>query len=84
MRTYNQRISKIKQTEKQRQSSMIAEAKWGRRNPLEFTNDRVLLKKSAFAQNIMMNRYLMKNASLNNANNIHDYTSTMYEVKKVA
>jgi len=84
MKTYNNNISKLRQTDKQRQSSMIAESKWGSRNPLEFTNDRVLLKKSAFAQNIMMNRYLMKNASLNNANNIHDYTSTMYEVKKVA
>ena len=84
MRAYNQRISKIKQTEKQRQSSMIAEAKWGRRNPLEFTNDRVLLKKSAFAQNIMMNRQLMKRCSLNNVNNLHDYTSTMHEVKKAA
>ncbi len=84
MRTYNQRISKIKQTEKQRQSSMIAEAKWGRRNPLEFTNDRVLLKKSAFAQNIMMNRQLKTLCSLNNVNNLHDYTSTMHEVKKAA
>tara|TARA_B100000795_G_C22474043_1_gene314095 strand:- start:292 stop:546 length:255 start_codon:yes stop_codon:yes gene_type:complete len=84
MKAYNQKISKLRQTDKQRESSMIAEAKWGNRNPLEFTNDRVLLKKSAFAQNILMNRYLMKNASLNNANNIHDYTSTMYEVKRAA
>ena len=84
MRTYNNNISKLRQTDKQRQSSMIAEAKWGRRNPLEFTNDRVLLKKSAFAQNIMMNRQLMKRCSLNNVNNLHDYTSTMHEVKKAA
>jgi hypothetical protein len=84
MRIYNETISPLRQSEKQRQSSMIAEAKWGRRNPLAFTNTRVQLKKSAFAQNIMMNRYLMKNTSLNNANNIHDYTSTMHEVKRAA
>ena len=74
----------LKQTKKQRESSEIAESKWGKRNPLAMTNTRVQLKKSAFAQNIMMNRYLMKNASLNNANNIHDYTSTVYELKRAA
>ena len=84
MRTYNETISPFRQSEKQRQSSMIAEMKFGRRNPLAFTNTRVQLKKSAFAQNIMMNRYLMKNASLNNADNIHDYTSTVYELKRAA
>ena len=80
MRAYNETISPYRQSEKQRQSSMIAEMKFGKRCPLAITNTRVQLKKSAFAQNIMMNRYLMKIASFTNANNIHDYTSTMHEV----
>ena len=84
MRVYNETISPYRQSEKQRQSSMIAESKWGKRCPLAMTNTKVQLKKSAFAQNIMMNRYLMKNASLNNANTIHDYTSTVYELKRAA
>jgi len=41
MRAYNETISPYRQSEKQRQSSMIAEMKFGRRNPLAFTNTRV-------------------------------------------
>lgn len=82
---YTTKVSPIRQSAKQRASSEIAEAKFSRRNPLS-EKYYPIKQKSEFSQNVMMNRYLMKNASLNNVRNIHDYTSTVYEVlsKKAA
>ncbi len=50
MRVYNETISPYRQSEKQRQSSMIAESKWGKRCTLAMTNTKVQLKKSSFAE----------------------------------
>ena len=82
---YTSKVSPIRQSAKQRASSEIAERKFGKRNPLS-EKYYSIKQKNAFSQNVMMNRYLMKNASLNNVRNIHDYTSTVYEVlsKKAA
>jgi len=86
MRAYNENISPIRQTAKQRKSSEIAEGKFGfKRCPLSITNvTNYLTKKSAFAQNIMLHRHMMNTACLNNVNNIQDYTSTMFEVRRLA
>ena len=49
----------LRQTEKQRESSLIAERKFLKRNPL--TEKRYDIKvNSEFSQNVMMNRYMMK------------------------
>ena len=84
MRTYNENISPLRQSAKQRRSSEIAEQKFTKRCPMSETNRYVQLKKSPFGQDIIMNRFLMKYGSFTNPNNIHDYTSTMYQVKRAA
>ena len=86
MRAYNENFSPLRQTAKQRMSSMIAEAKFSKRNPIQETV-RVYHKpyrSSDFTQQMRMNRYLMNSASFTNANNIQDYTSTMHEIKRAA
>ena len=79
-------ISTLRQTAKQLQSSAVAEAKFGSSCPLRFTNATYIGKKSAFSQEMRMNRYLMSKSSLNNIRNIDDYSSTVNEVifKKAA
>ena len=73
-------ISTLRQTARQMQSSAIAEAKFGSSCPLRFTNAKYIGKKSAFSQEMRMNRYLMSKSSLNNIRNIDDYSSTVNEV----
>lgn len=69
----------IRQTEKQRESSLIAENKFLKRNPL--ADKRYDIKvNSEFSQNVMMNRYLMKSANFNTLNIIPDYANSMSEV----
>ena len=82
---YTTKVSPIRQSANQRASSEIAERKFSTRNPLS-EKYYPIKQKSEFSSNVMMNRYLMKNASLNNVRNLHDYTSTVYEVltKKAA
>ena len=59
----------IRQTEKQRESSLIAENKFLKRNPL--ADKRYDIKvNSEFSQNVMMNRYLMKSANFNTLNTL--------------
>ena len=79
-------ISTLRQSARQRASSAIAEAKFGSSCPLRFTNAKYIGKKSAFSQEMRMNRYLMSKSSLNNIRNIDDYSSTVNEVifKKAA
>jgi hypothetical protein len=86
MRAYNENFSPLRQSEKQRRSSMIAEMKFSKRNPIQ---ERVSVyhkpyRSSDFVQQMRMNRYLMNTASFTNANNIQDYTSSMYEIKRAA
>ena len=69
----------LRQTEKQRESSLIAERKFLKRNPL--TEKRYDIKvNSEFSQNVMMNRYMMKTANFNTLNSIPDYANSMSEV----
>ena len=79
-------ISTLRQSARQRASAEIAEAKFGSSCPLRFTNATYIGKKSAFSQEMRMNRYLMSKSSLNNIRNIDDYSSTVNEVifKKAA
>ena len=73
-------ISTLRQSPRQRASAEIAEAKFGSSCPLRFTNATYIGKKSAFSQEMRMNRYLMSKSSLNNIRNIDDYSSTVNEV----
>ena len=59
-------------------SSLIAEYKFSKRNPLLATNERVVLKTSPFSQNIMLNRYLMKFVNFNTLNTIPEYANTKF------
>ena len=77
-------ISTLRQSARQRQSSAIAEMKFGNSNPLAFTNEKIKGKKSPFSQEMRMNRRLMNTARFTNENNIQDYTSSMYEIKRAA
>ena len=79
-------ISTLRQSARQRQSSAIAEMKFGNSNPLAFTNEKIKGKKSPFSQEMRMNRYLMSKSSLNNIRNIADYSTSVNEVifKKAA
>jgi len=79
-------ISTLRQSARQRQSSALAEMKFGNSNPLAFTNDKYIGKKSPFSQEMRMNRYLMSKSSLNNIRNIADYSTSVNEVifKKAA
>ena len=81
MRAYNFNISPLRQSAKQRASSEIAENKWNRKNPL--TEKYYPLKvNSEFSQNVMINRYMMKN--IKSYGDISSYTNSMYQVKRVA
>ena len=68
----------LRQTAKQRESSLIAESKFGRRNPLQESYN--LKVKSEFSQNVILNRLLMKTANFNTLNTIPDYANSMSEV----
>ena len=81
MRAYNQYISPLTQSAKQRATSELAESKWCKRNPL--TESYYPLKvNSEFSQNVMMNRYLMRNVK--SYGDLSSYTNSMYEVRKAA
>ena len=74
----------LRQSAKQRQSSLISENKFLKRNPLA---EKVVIKfNSEFSQNVVMNRNLMKSANFNTLNTIQDYANSMSEVitKKAA
>ena len=70
----------LKQTKKQRESSEIAESKWGKRNPLQDREKNLQVKLNSFSQQIMMNRYLMKTANFNTLNTMPDYANSIFEV----
>ena len=67
-----------------RQSSLISEHKFLKRNPIA---EKVVIKLSSeFSQNVVMSRRLMKSANFNTLNTIPDYANSMSEVitKKAA
>ena len=69
----------LRQTAKQRESSLIAERKFNHKNPLAQARYDIKVN-SEFSQNVMMNRYLMKTANFNTLNSIPDYANSMSEV----
>ena len=74
----------LRQSAKQRQSSLISEHKFLKRNPIA---EKVVIKLSSeFSQNVVMSRRLMKSANFNTLNTIPDYANSMSEVitKKAA
>ena len=68
----------LRQSIKQRQSSLISENKFLKTNPIK---EKVVLKyRGSFSQNVVMNRGLMKSANFNTLNTIPDYANSMSEV----
>mgnify|MGYP000110376980 CR=1 FL=1 len=78
IKLYDNNISSLRQSAKQRQSSLIAEQKWSKRNPL--TENYNLKQNSEYSTNVMLNRKLMKTANFNNENTLKDYVLTVYEI----
>ena len=70
----------LRQTARQRESSLIAERKFNHRNPLQDRTRDLQAKMSCFSANIMMNRMMMKTKNFNNLNTIHAYANSMSEV----
>ena len=68
----------LRQTAKQRESSLIAEQKFCRKNPIQGSYN--LKPRGAFSQNIITNRFMMKTANFNTLNTIPDYANSMSEV----
>ena len=70
----------LRQTARQRESSLIAERKFNHRNPLQDRTRDLQAKMSCFSANIMMNRMMMKTKNFNNLNTIPAYANSMSEV----
>ena len=70
----------LRQTAKQKRSSLISENKFLKRNPLQDRKRDFQAKMNSFSANIMMNRNLMKSANFNTLNTIPDYANSMSEV----
>ena len=70
----------LRQTARQRESSLIAERKFNHRNPLQDRTRDLQAKMSCFSANIMMNRMMMKTKNFNNPNTIPAYANSMSEV----
>ena len=70
----------LRQTARQRESSLIAERKFNHRNPLQDRTRDLQANLSCFSANIMMNRMMMKTKNFNNLNTIPAYANSMSEV----
>ena len=70
----------LRQTARQRESSLIAERKFNHRNPLQDRTRDLQAKMSCFSAYIMMNRMMMKTKNFNNLNTIPAYANSMSEV----
>ena len=82
MKIYNDYVSPLRQSRKQRKSSEYVERRYLKIEPL---SDYKLKSRGYFGDQVRDNMRMMKTVNLNNLNDIKDYTTTIYEVlKKVA
>jgi hypothetical protein len=81
-RFFNDYVSTLKQSKKQRECSEYVERRWLR--PVQLSTY-TIKSRGAFSDQVRENRRMMKTVNLNKPNDIRDYTTTVYEVlKKVA
>jgi hypothetical protein len=81
-RFFNDYVSPLKQSKKQRECSEYVERRWLRPVQLSTYN---IKSRGTFSDQVRENRRMMKTVNLNKPNDIRDYTTTVYEVlKKVA
>jgi hypothetical protein len=81
VRFFNDYVSHLRQSKKQRESSEYVERKWLR--PVQLSNYN-LKSRGNFSDQVRENRRMMKTVNLNKPNDIRDYTTTAYEVLKKA
>ena len=81
VRFFNDYVSHLRQSKKQRESSEYVERKWLR--PVQLSNYN-LKSRGTFSDQVRENRRMMKTVNLNKPNDIRDYTTTAYEVLKKA
>jgi hypothetical protein len=81
-RFFNDYVSHLRQSKKQRECSEYVERRWLRPVQLSTYN---IKSRGTFSDQVRENRRMMKTVNLNKPNDIRDYTTTVYEVlKKVA
>ena len=81
IRFFNDYVSHLRQSKKQRECSEYVERKWKR--PVELSTYN-LKSRGTFSDQVRENRRMMKTVNLNKPNDIRDYTTTVYEVLKKA
>ena len=81
IRFFNDYMSPLRQSKKQRECSEYVERKWLR--PVQLSNYNIK-SRGTFSDKVRENRRMRKTVNLNKFNDIKDYTTTVYEVLKKA
>jgi hypothetical protein len=81
VRFFNDYVSHLRQSKKQRECSECVERKWLR--PVQLSNYN-LKSRGNFSDQVRENKRMMRTVNLNKPNDIRDYTTTAYEVLKKA
>jgi hypothetical protein len=81
LRMFNDYVSSLKQSKKQRECSEYVERKWLR--PVQLSNYN-LKSRGTFSNQVRDNIRMMKTVNLNKPNDIKDYTTSVHEVLKKA
>ena len=81
IRFFNDYVSHLRQSKKQRECSEYVERKWKR--PVELSTYNIK-SRGTFSDQVRENRRMMKTVNLNKPNDIRDYTTTVYEVLQKA
>jgi len=81
IRIFNDYVSPLRQSKKQRECSEYVERRWLR--PVQLSNYNIK-SRGTFSDQVRENIRMMKTVNLNTPNDIRDYTTTVYEVLKKA
>ena len=81
VRFFNDYVSHLRQSKKQRECSEYVERKWLR--PVQLS-DYNIKSRGTFSDQVRNNIRMMKTVNLNKPNDIRDYTTSVHEVLKKA
>ncbi len=81
VRFFNDYVSHLRQSKKQRECSECVERKWLK--PVQLSNYN-LKSRGTFSDQVRDNMRMMRTVNLNKFNDIKDYTTTVHEVYKKA
>ena len=81
VRFFNDYVSHLRQSKKQRECSEYVERIWLR--PVQLS-DYNIKSRGTFSDQVRENRRMMKTVNLNKPNDIRDYTTSVHEVLKKA